>query len=545
MNFTKKVNKPICLAITVALTVFLISTLMSVNAQVSPIFQLPDESDPFSLIFPNISFLFLSRTYPISFTAWGNRTVGGITIEKADTIVSKDIYFSNSVTLHCTRQIDGTYFSVGLGNRILPLSTTSLSNLPANGSYSNNLTLAGGLYTSCTDTSSSANSTNPNSLDVVGFVTYFDNNNIPIGTIVAGTTANSNITRANYSSGYIPWSFRITTNGLSGNLYDSTLGAWYVDGVNGTVPNNGGGWWGNNRWGWWNNGSLLDSLVRLIFEGNTNISKNVSSTEKATIQSTKSWSLLYSTDDATVAKIFNLTKKNASEYCRWVNAIDATNTSIVNSMNNTIDKVICFNGSITITKDIINSLKGRDLIVMNGNATLSADAVDNSEKRSLSLFVQKWHLYITMPSSTSALQWFNEKWFPVASNSVTNGVYLLGNYIVNGLVMGVWNTSIPAKTFIHGTLVSLNTISTVSLQREGQIDSLFSSNNIKSFISLSNVFTRSCNSSSTSSNTNVPTVPMGNGGGIASIPCGSTSNLQQSLASLIVIKKNIPSLLFK
>lgn len=74
---------------------------------------------------------------------------------------------------------------------------------------------------------------------------------------------------------------------------------------------------------------------------------------------------------------------------------------------------------------------------------------------------------------------------PVASGlGVTKGVYMFGNYIVNGLVLGADLSAlgssfgayggVPYKTFIQGRLVSLNTLTSVSAQRIKHLFSLLS-----------------------------------------------------------------------
>jgi hypothetical protein len=101
--------------------------------------------------------------------------------------------------------------------------------------------------------------------------------------------------------------------------------------------------------------------------------------------------------------------------------------------------------------------------------------------------------------------------------------------------MGVNRSSIASKTFIHGSLVSLNLPTTVSQKRIDQIDQLFPGQDLSEFISLQSVFTWSCN----------PSTNKGFGAGSTTVDCGTTGNTQQALSSLIVIEKDIPSLLLK
>ncbi|MDR2541490.1 MAG: hypothetical protein LBD11_07195 [Candidatus Peribacteria bacterium] len=93
---------------------------------------------------------------------------------------------------------------------------------------------------------------------------------------------------------------------------------------------------------------------------------------------------------------------------------------------------------------------------------------------------------------------FNEKGYPITSGTgVYTGIFLKGNFIINGIVVGnqtkgAKNTVVPYKTFIHGKFTSLNTYIEPSTQRQTQLNSLLNSNPLPSAIDLREVFSRRC-----------------------------------------------------
>ena len=71
--------------------------------------------------------------------------------------------------------------------------------------------------------------------------------------------------------------------------------------------------------------------------------------------------------------------------------------------------------------------------------------------------------------------------FKTSGAGVTKGVYLAGNFVVNGVILGAKSvinannftyTSIPFKTFIHGKIAALNTLTNVSTQRIKHIENV-------------------------------------------------------------------------
>jgi hypothetical protein len=94
----------------------------------------------------------------------------------------------------------------------------------------------------------------------------------------------------------------------------------------------------------------------------------------------------------------------------------------------------------------------------------------------LSIYIPNGNLIFENSITTASLTDIDNNWFSKPGLSTTKWVYLVGNFIVNWLV--VWSelwatyTTIPFKTIIHGKIVSLNTFTTVSEKRNTLLTNL-------------------------------------------------------------------------
>jgi hypothetical protein len=126
----------------------------------------------------------------------------------------------------------------------------------------------------------------------------------------------------------------------------------------------------------------------------------------------------------------------------------------------------------------------KDVVFLDGDVILDRSIYTNdNDKKYLSLYVANGNLRFTSDIIPEDLRNIDNNGNPNLYDGVTKGIYLVGNFIVNGLVVGdlinenkpyASYKTIPFKTFIHGKFISLNTFTTVSMPREKQISNLLS-----------------------------------------------------------------------
>jgi hypothetical protein len=120
-----------------------------------------------------------------------------------------------------------------------------------------------------------------------------------------------------------------------------------------------------------------------------------------------------------------------------------------------------------------NAIKNKDVIFLNGNVKILNSIYKSTNYNNyLSIYIPDWNLIFDSYITPASLTDIDNNWFPTnwSNTAITKWVYLVGNFIVNWLIVWseIWTTSymtIPFKTIIHGKIVSLNTFGTVSEQR--------------------------------------------------------------------------------
>lgn len=462
------------------------------------------------LDFSNFQATLTARTFPVRFW-WGwNDFPGAIIINSIETLGSGqevDITFNNE-TLTCYRKINGYYFTSARGLRVWPLSVLSLQTLRNEDVSYNDLNMIWGLYTSCTG----------HPQDVVGYITYTDNNAAPAGTVIFGVE--TDWATNTYIGDYSSWAFILENfSEPGGYFYDSDWGVGLVNS-------------GSSA-----SGDILNTFWNITVQWRVNISQVVDSTERTALKGNiGKKSIVYNSDEASNATIINTASKNAQKYCRGGNIISDMNdiASLWTS------KVICFDdgtvwGIIAIDQIIAENLRNKDLIVRNKDVVIAASAFG----KPLSLFIDKWNLLIDNGITPLDLTNFDSNGYATVAG-VTKGIYLVGNFIVNGLVIGYDGGHLPveAKTFIHGRLSSLNLPSSSYAKREQQVEKVLGTATLNEYISLQNVFTRQCSDVTWYWTTGVNNIVVW-----PAIPCNNTGD-NHLFSSLIVIESNkVPTLL--
>ncbi|MDR2191042.1 MAG: hypothetical protein LBP53_07990 [Candidatus Peribacteria bacterium] len=248
----------------------------------------------------------------------------------------------------------------------------------------------------------------------------------------------------------------------------------------------------------------LDQLLLLKIQGIIGMSSDVKDdTKNLAGNEADSKTQYFSSVSVNNATLINAAKRRAEELCRG-------------KRGSSSNDVICQEGATTKT---VSEIAGKTLIVKKGNLILKG--VSSLATQPLDIFVDEGVLTFNPESSRIS---FDTKGHPVSSYAmgVASGVYLKGNFVINGLV----KVTQDYKYFIHGKFTSLNTYAAPSSQRMTQLDNLLEPNPTADEIDLTKVFKWRCNYGSGSD-------------GIACPP----SEFQG--APLIIINQNYPSRLLQ
>jgi len=394
-------------------------------------------------------------TFPVSFIWWGNNYAGSL-IFNNQTSVNQTITFSTT-SVTCKRQIHWYYFNAARWVGLLPLSSQTYMN--------DGVTVAWWLYTSCGN--------GARLYDIVGLLGY-SKDWVSIGTWVFWVQTDL---PTNTSNGiYQPWalSWKVS-NGVNGRFFDTMFGIGNVSsasggiGVIGSVSN------------------LIGTFSNIYIQWHVGIGQSVESSEREilTVNLAGTKTLLTSTDELLSSDIINTVSKNTAKKCRATTTYTEGNIYELQTNNS---KFVCIdlatNSTFTIDELNLDLFKNRDVVFLNGNVELDSTLYNNtSPNKYLSIYIPNGNLIFDSNIKDADLTDIDNNWFPKnpSNTAVTRWVYLVGNFIVNWLV--VWSEfngtyiSIPFKTFIHGKLVSLNTFTTVSEKRDTLLRNLLATRN--------------------------------------------------------------------
>lgn len=391
-------------------------------------------------------------TFPVSFIWWWNNYAGSL-IFNSQTSVNQTITFDAGGSVTCRRQIHWYYFNAARWVGLLPLSSQTQMN--------DGVTVAWWLFTSCW--------AGARIYDLVGILEY-QKNGIDIGKVVFGVQTDL---PTNTSNGiYQPWalSWKIS-NGVNGRFFDTMFGIGDISsasngiGVIGSVSN------------------LIGTFSNIYIQWHVGIWQSVESVEREilTVNLAGTKTLLTSTDELLSSDIINTVSKNTAKRCRAWSTFTESNIDDLATNNSKFVCIELTNPTFTIDNNNIYLFYNRDIVFLNGNVQLDHTIYLSTAfpDKYLSIYIPNGNLIFDSNIETTDLTDIDNNWFPKNANNtaVTKWVYLVGNFIVNWLVVwSPYNTtsymSIPFKTFIHGKLVSLNTFTTVSEKREKLLQNL-------------------------------------------------------------------------
>lgn len=378
--------------------------------------------------------------------------------------------------IFCKRKLNGLYYNSQRGDILWPLSEESKFG-------SDYVTLTGGLYTSC-----SGDNVNP--YDIYGYLkhTYKEENQQKREYwLMAWVKYNAESwSLLNDTASFWSTFGRFDNRYPVGLIYDNNGWIGFVGcTLNGTEDQTNRlvaalndtqiesvfeytgekvqfkGTWGveSNVLDCSNIGLAIDQLLLLKIQGIIGISKDMKGgLENLAGNEANSKTQFFSSVNVNNATLINTAKKNAEQIC----ARDQTNTDD--------NRVKCISSDIVYN---INQFKENTLVVNGANVTLKG--MMNKKNAPLDIFVNGGKLILDLDTDTQTA--FTEDGFPVYNGEnetrpiAYTGIYLKGNFIVNGLVE-VATGKEKQKYFIHGKFTSLNTYDIPTQQRIEQVQKI-------------------------------------------------------------------------
>lgn len=391
----------------------------------------------------------------------------------------------------CTKQIKGLYFNSQRGNRIWPLDTDTLATLQTYNSTYNTLTMTGWWYTSCDSGSN---------YGIFGDITLQRGNHT--SHLVAWTKLwyTGNTIQAAMANNFQYFDNKTPL----GYLYDSEWGIGFVGGQGtaecySTLIQQTNNWTSINdnfMYSWeyiiprnnqcilqvWAANTAMESMRNMIIQWSVGLSNALPNSERnALLGNTDTKTILYNSNDIQTTTIINTTKKLVQQFCqgKTKNPDFAT----------TNESILCYeNTDLTIDLSQPWHYQNKTICMKNGDIILSGGMIKTTPP--INLFIDKWLLYL--PSDPWIYQPFDEQWFPTNSGTYT-WMYLKGNIIINGIMVGENMTWFNHKLHLQGKLITLNTPTQPSETRIQQLTNILPSNGeYLPYISLQNLFVWTC-----------------------------------------------------
>jgi hypothetical protein len=136
--------------------------------------------------------------------------------------------------------------------------------------------------------------------------------------------------------------------------------------------------------------------------------------------------------------------------------------------------VICYNWSDTISATP-KQISGKTVVIRWADLILdmsNSNVLWNNDK--INLFIDKGNLLLNAAwvNQNNMLE-FDEFWY-LSPGSEIKAMFLKGNFIINGLILGGidWTETLNSRLYIHGKVVSYNTITVPTINRKKTVASV-------------------------------------------------------------------------
>ena len=239
---------------------------------------------------------------------------------------------------------------------------------------------------------------------------------------------------------------------------------------------------------WWDWTTPASTTVfSLGIKGIVWLTDEVTDLQKEYYENNQLKSTLLLRTDSSISSIINSTAKNAERLCRgkWIEW-----HKVWNSFG---DFTCVKNSAPTSVRTITVSAKAiawKTLIVKDANVSLTNDFEADSEP--INLFIDGWNLFV---NNSSWMKNFNSYWY-LDNSGKAQAYYLKGNFIINGLLLwgSDWTSLFANRMYIHGKLVSYNTLTLPTDKRKETIKNVIPSKNYSEYtwVSLMKLFTWTC-----------------------------------------------------
>lgn len=449
----------------------------------------------------------LSRFSEIHFSSPGNSFWWGVFWLPIKSLTTSETITAWGVTKTCSKQLRWIYYNAARGWRLWPLDEETLNLLSSTWwQWYDNLNITWWLYTACGGWA--------DQYSIFGLIKYSWWSTISY--IIAGT-------KLDYQNNNYSWEFANTFEYFNnvtplGYIWDSVWGIWFVwwaitwsenllDYLNTTWSIGNSflttGWIvDTSSWGWsvdftWDS-QAQDTMWNILIQGNVILSKAIDVYEKRALLGNLEKRTILINSDINSATVINLAKKNAETLCRWKTYFIGWSTTAY--LPNNQEKVLCYKDTENLEINLADNLhKDKTIIVKNWNITLVNTMTKDSP--ALDVFVDWGNLYIKNPVATKIN--FNQDWYPSETSVTNSGIFIKGNFIINGLLIGKKNDStiweIENKVHLLWKLAFLNTPTTPSQWRITQVNNTLWTTEFEDRISLENVFAWYCDLNWTSS----------------------------------------------
>ena len=268
-------------------------------------------------------------------------------------------------------------------------------------------------------------------------------------------------------------------------------------------------------------GSAQTTLFKLWIRGIIWLSSELSNNSRGSIEGNQAGTSLLLNTDNSIAGIVNLARQRAEELCRnkWQAVPGAEQ-----DFGNRAGQVLCYDGNIDRNSRLLR-VNGYDavaaLIVKNADVFLLNYQVTRNNAAITNLFIDKGYLFLLDEArNRSDLQKFDQNGYQTQDTSnpwISYGNFLRGNFIVNGLILGIKSdaiqfTPIKNKLVIHGKVASYNTYTTPDDNKKQVIKNILEPDSGRrveeklKFIGLDQVFKWSCNSATGTGSDGTPCI---------------------------------------
>ena len=415
----------------------------------------------------------------------------------------------------CMTQVRGIYYNNQRGLRMRPLDTASLTMLRATSTGYFDLQMTGWFFRDCTNLVWGVGSGDIYS--IFGYIEYTlsGDSSAITSSLAAGVKlnypANAMMTwltnNFQYFNNTTPLWYIYDSNGGIGFVWGKLLGndnlitflntgdnsindAFIISGI--TIVSTNPWSTGRDFIASWID-TAQDTLWKLLIQWTVGLSKSINSQQRLSLLGNpEKRTVIYGGTEINSSTILNLARKNAQNLCRG----KAWNTEPLTELPAVNGNIICIKDSPNLTINLnTDGMKYQNkTLVLQNNSNVTLTGTMQNGYGPVEIFIDQGNLFINTNAVPPYVR-FNVDWFPVSSSWITQWMYLKGNFIIYGLIIGTGGggmTGFNHKLHIEGKVVSLNSPSEPSQGRKDQVNALFGTGTYEHRINLENTFIWTC-----------------------------------------------------